>query len=37
MEKSTEARKDFEKAVTLNPNFAIAVVQKCYADYRFVI
>lgn len=34
MERTQEARADFEKAVALNPNFAIAVVQKNYADYR---
>ncbi|XP_030747196.1 mitochondrial import receptor subunit TOM70 [Sitophilus oryzae] len=34
MEKTEEARSDFEKAVELNPNFPIAVVQKCYTDYR---
>lgn len=34
MEKTDDARSDFEKAVELNPNFPIAVVQKCYTDYR---
>lgn len=34
MEKTEEARKDFEKAVSLNPDFSVAVVQKCYSDYR---
>ncbi|XP_050308004.1 mitochondrial import receptor subunit TOM70 [Anthonomus grandis grandis] len=34
MEKTEEARADFQKAVKLNPNFPIAVVQKCYTDYR---
>lgn len=35
MDKTEEARQDFSKAVELNPDFAIAVVQKCYADYRY--
>ncbi|CAG9822976.1 unnamed protein product [Phaedon cochleariae] len=34
MEKTDEARSDFQKAVSLNPNFAVAVVQKSYSDYR---
>lgn len=34
MEKTEEARSDFQRAVELNPNFPIAVVQKCYTDYR---
>ncbi|KAJ8967864.1 hypothetical protein NQ317_017631 [Molorchus minor] len=34
MEKTEEARSDFKKAVELNPNFSVAVVQKCYSDYR---
>ncbi|XP_017772983.1 PREDICTED: mitochondrial import receptor subunit TOM70 [Nicrophorus vespilloides] len=37
MERNNEARDDFDKAVKLNPNFAIAVVQKCYAYYRFAL
>ncbi|XP_018331748.1 mitochondrial import receptor subunit TOM70 [Agrilus planipennis] len=37
MEKTTDARQDFEKAVTLNPNYAIAYVQKCYTDYRYAL
>jgi import receptor subunit TOM70 len=35
MEKVTEAMNDFNKAVTVNPNFPIAYVQKCYTDYRY--
>ena len=35
MEKVTEAMNDFSKAVTVNPNFPIAYVQKCYTDYRY--
>lgn len=34
MEKTEEAREDFQKAVKLNPDFSVAVVQKCYSDYR---
>lgn len=34
MEQTEEARSDFQKAVNLNPNFSVAVVQKCYSDYR---
>ena len=34
MEKTDEARSDFQRAVELNPDFPIAVVQKCYTDYR---
>lgn len=34
MEKTDEARSDFQKAVNLNPDFSVAVVQKCYSDYR---
>lgn len=34
MEKTDEARNDFQKAVSLNPDFSVAVVQKCYSDYR---
>lgn len=37
LDKIDEARKDFEKAVSLNPEFPIAVVQKCYADYRYAL
>jgi tetratricopeptide (TPR) repeat protein len=35
MEKVTEAMNDFNKAVTVNPNFPVAYVQKCYTDYRY--
>jgi import receptor subunit TOM70 len=35
MEKMTEAMNDFNKAVTVNPNFPIAYVRKCYADYWY--
>ncbi|XP_076749172.1 translocase of outer membrane 70 [Xylocopa sonorina] len=35
MEKIDEAREDFRKAVEYNPNFGVAYVQKCYADYRY--
>nr|CAD7575356.1 unnamed protein product [Timema californicum] len=34
MEKVDEAISDFNKAVSINPNFPIAYVQKCYTDYR---
>lgn len=34
MERTDEARTDFQRAVELNPNFSVAVVQKCYSDYR---
>lgn len=34
VEKTDEAKSDFDKAVELQPNFGIAFVQKCYADYR---
>lgn len=37
MDKTDKAREDFEKAVKLNPNFPIAYVQKCYADYRYAM
>ncbi|CAG9864461.1 unnamed protein product [Phyllotreta striolata] len=37
MDQTDDARKDFSKAVSLNPDFAIAVVQKCYADYRYAM
>lgn len=35
LEKAEEAKKDFARAVELNPTFPIAYVQKCYIDYRF--
>ncbi|GAB6023140.1 Mitochondrial import receptor subunit TOM70 [Chamberlinius hualienensis] len=34
LEKLEIACEDFKKATELNPDFAIAAVQKCYADYR---
>lgn len=37
MEKMEEAKEDFQKAVDLNPDFALAYVQKCYTDYRYAI
>lgn len=37
LDDTIKAREDFQKAVTLNPNFPIAIVQKCYADYRFAL
>lgn len=37
LERYEDARNDFNKAVALNPGFAIAVVQKCYADYRYAL
>lgn len=37
MDKTEKARQDFEKAVQLNPDFPIAYVQKCYADYRYAM
>ncbi|KAL2747199.1 mitochondrial import receptor subunit TOM70 [Vespula maculifrons] len=37
MEKMDEAKEDFQKAVDLNPDFALAYVQKCYTDYRYAI
>ena len=33
-ENTTEAVKDFEKSVELNPTFPIAYVQKLYTEYR---
>ncbi|KRT80135.1 Anaphase-promoting complex subunit 3 protein, partial [Oryctes borbonicus] len=36
-DKTEAAREDFEKAVKLNPDFAIAVVQKSYANYRYAL
>lgn len=36
-EKIDEAREDFRKAVEYNPDFGVAFVQKCYADYRYGI
>lgn len=35
LEKAEEAKKDFARAVELNPTFPVAYVQKCYIDYRF--
>lgn len=35
LEKVEEAKRDFARAVDLNPTFPIAYVQKCYIDYRF--
>ncbi|XP_046387645.1 mitochondrial import receptor subunit TOM70 isoform X2 [Ischnura elegans] len=35
MDKAAEAQADFKKAVDLSPEFPIAYVQKCYADYRY--
>lgn len=37
MDKTEEARNDFKKAVELNPDFSVAVVQKCYSDYRYAM
>ncbi|XP_012266858.2 mitochondrial import receptor subunit TOM70 [Athalia rosae] len=37
LEKVNDALEDFQKAVTLNPDFGIAFVQKCYTDYRYAI
>lgn len=37
MDKTEQARNDFEKAVSLNPGFPIAYVQKCYANYRYAM
>lgn len=34
LERMDEATSEFAKAVDLNPNFSIAYIQKCYADYR---
>ncbi|CAK1540524.1 unnamed protein product [Leptosia nina] len=34
LEKMDEATSEFAKAVELNPDFSIAYIQKCYADYR---
>lgn len=34
LERMNEATNEFTKAVELNPNFPIAYIQKCYADYR---
>ncbi|KAG8236299.1 hypothetical protein J437_LFUL017983 [Ladona fulva] len=35
MDKVDEALADFRKAVDISPDFPIAYVQKCYADYRY--
>ncbi|XP_017875596.1 mitochondrial import receptor subunit TOM70 [Ceratina calcarata] len=35
MDKVENAREDFRKAVEYNPNFGVAFVQKCYADYHY--
>ncbi|XP_064651491.1 mitochondrial import receptor subunit TOM70-like [Lineus longissimus] len=35
LERVEEALKDFDECVKLNPNFPIAQVQKCYAEYRY--
>lgn len=37
MDRTEQARDDFGKAVELNPEFPIAYVQKCYADYRYAM
>lgn len=37
LDRVAEAMADFEKAVTLNPNFPIALVQKLYTDYRLAV
>nr|CAH7729255.1 unnamed protein product [Callosobruchus chinensis] len=37
VDKTDEARQDFKKAVDLNPDFPLAVVQKCYSDYRYAM
>lgn len=34
LERMDEATAEFAKAVKLNPDFSIAYIQKCYADYR---
>ncbi|KAG6463954.1 mitochondrial import receptor subunit TOM70 [Manduca sexta] len=34
LERMDEATSEFSKAVELNPDFSIAYIQKCYADYR---
>ncbi|XP_023950868.1 mitochondrial import receptor subunit TOM70 [Bicyclus anynana] len=34
LERMDEATAEFAKAVELNPDFSIAYIQKCYADYR---
>lgn len=34
LDQAAEAISDFAKAVSLNPDFPIAVVQKLYTDYR---
>jgi import receptor subunit TOM70 len=35
LEDLNQAMEDFKKAVTLNPDFPIAYVQKCYTDFRY--
>lgn len=37
MEKLREAMNDFNTAVTVNPNFPIMYVQKCYTDYWYTL
>jgi len=37
LDKPAEAMRDFAKAVALNDNFPIALVQKLYTDYRLAV
>ena len=37
MDMAIEAMADFDKAVALNADFPIALVQKLYTDYRLAV
>ena len=37
LDQAVEAMSDFAKAVSLNTNFPIALVQKLYTDYRLAV
>lgn len=37
LDQATEAMSDFAKAVSLNTEFPIALVQKLYTDYRLAV
>ena len=37
LDQAAEAMSDFDKAVSLNANFPIALVQKLYTDYRLAV
>lgn len=37
LERMDEAKEDAEKALSLDPDFGIGYVQKCYTDYRYAV